>query len=175
MRTGMLTLLSLIGLLVLTTATRFAAPSTSAASALTGNLTFVDAAGGNLNTVNGDGTNLQKIGFGLDPQWSHDGTQIAVARQGPVPGIYVMNADGSNERLLYQTNEPRSPAWSPDDSQIVFSYQAPLKGGGEKCMTFRGQTHCMMTPETEQWRLATVDVATGKYTDVKATNNVRIQ
>ncbi|MBI4671124.1 MAG: hypothetical protein HY741_05590 [Chloroflexi bacterium] len=98
---------------------------------INGKLVFVDSTGGNIYTVNGDGTNLQRVTFGLDPQWNHTGTQITFARQGPVPGIYVINADGSNERLLYQTNEPRAPIWSADDAEIIFAYQGATKGGGK--------------------------------------------
>ncbi len=145
--------------------------TTPQGEALAGKLVFVDAAGGNIYTANGDGTNLQRVSSGLDPQWSHSGTQIVLARQGSVPGIYVINADGSNERLLYKTNEPRSPDWSPDDSQIVFSYQANSKGGGQQCFTFKGKEMCFDKPTTEQWRLAEVNSSGSGYADVRATNN----
>ena len=131
-----------------------------------GKLVFVDATGGNIYTVNGDGTNLQRITFGMDPQWNHAGTQITFARQGPIPGVYVINADGSNERLLYQTNEPRTPTWSADDSEIIFAYQGATKGGGEIC--FRGR--CFERPATTEWKLGAVNVADGAYHDVRSTN-----
>ena len=66
-----------------------------------------------------------------DPSWSPDGQRIAFVsdRDGHphfVPGwftyeIYVMDADGGNQRRL--TNNPaddRGPSWSPDGKQIVF-------------------------------------------------------
>lgn len=134
---------------------------------INGKIVFVDATGGNIYTVNGDGTNLQRITFGMDPVWNHAGTQIAFARQGPIPGIYVIYADGSGERLLYQTQEPRAPAWSPDDSEIVFSYQGATKGGGERC--FRGR--CFQLPASTQWKLGAVNVADGTYHDVRAGEN----
>jgi WD40-like Beta Propeller Repeat len=136
-----------------------------------GKLAFVDSAGGNLYTVNGDGTDLQRISFGMDPQWNHSGAQIALARQGPAPGIFVINADGSNEQLLYQTNEPRSPDWSPDDSQIVFSYMTTAKEGSQQCFTFRGHSFCFQKPATTQWKLAEVNSSSGAYADVRATND----
>lgn len=132
-----------------------------------GKLVFVDTSGGNIYTVNGDGTNLQRITFGLDPVWNHAGTQIAFARQGPVPGIYVIDANGANERLLYQTLEPRAPAWSPDDSEIVFQYQGATKGGGEVC--FRGR--CFETPSTIEWKLGAVSVRDRAYHDVRSSDN----
>jgi TolB protein len=154
-----------------TTTSQLVSTKASASESLSGKLVFVDSAGGNIYTVNGDGTNLQRVSYGLDPQWSHDGKQIALARQGPVPGIYVINADGSNERRLYQTNEARSPSWSPDDSQIVFSYQASIKGGNEECRTGRNGEFCFTTPTITQWRLKIVNVADKSTTDPVATND----
>jgi Tol biopolymer transport system component len=133
---------------------------------LGGKLVFEDATGGNIYTVNGDGTNLTQISFGMDPQWNHSGTQIALARQGPVPGIYTINADGSNERMLYQTNEPRAPDWSPDDSQIVFSFHGAQRPGGQRC--FRG--HCFSTNGVTPWQLGILNAASGDYTDVRTSN-----
>lgn len=129
-----------------------------------GKLAFVDATGGNIYTVNGDGTNLRRVTFGMDPQWNHGGTMLTFARQGPVPGIYIINADGSGERLLYQTNEPRAPIWSPDDSEIIFSYQGATKGGGEVC--FRGR--CFQRPSSVEWKLGAVNVADGAFHDVRS-------
>lgn len=132
-----------------------------------GKLAFLDAEGGSLYTVNGDGTNLQKISFGMDPQWNHAGTGIAFARQGPVPGIWTINADGSNERLLFRTTEPRAPDWSPDDGQLVFSRQTGVKGGGSFCFG----TRCFDLPATSQWKLGTVATSDAAYKDVPTTDH----
>ncbi|MCG3142196.1 MAG: Protein TolB [Anaerolineae bacterium] len=134
---------------------------------IAGKLAFTDATGGDIYIANGDGTNLQRITFGMDPQWNHAGTQLTFARQGPVPGIYVINADGSDERLLYQTNEPRAPIWSADDSEIIFGYQGATKGGGERCFGNR----CFTLPETVEWRLGAVNVADGAYHDVRTSES----
>lgn len=133
---------------------------------LVGKLVFEDSTGGNIYTVNGDGTNLVKVSFGMDPQWNHAGTQIALARQGPIPGIFTINADGSNERLLYQTNQPRSPDWNIDDSQIVFSFLGQTKGGGQRC--FRG--NCFGTGGITPWQLGILNAASGAYSDVRTSN-----
>jgi hypothetical protein len=139
--------------------------NTPVGKGIVGKLAFLDAQGGNLYTVNGDGTNLQRVSFGMDPQWNHAGTQIALARQGPVAGIFVTNADGSNERLLYATNEPRAPDWRPDDGQLVFSRQTASKGGGSFC--FRGR--CFTFPAMSEWKLGLVNSGDGTYSDVPTT------
>ncbi len=104
--------------------------NTPVGKGFSGKLAFIDAQGGNLYTVNGDGSNLQRVSFGMDPQWNHAGTQIALARQGPVAGVFTINANGTDERLLYGTGEPRAPDWSPDAAQLVFSRRTAVKGGG---------------------------------------------
>jgi TolB protein len=66
------------------------------------------------------------VGIVQDPEWSPDGTKIAFA--GAVPGagrsgIHVMNADGSDVRLIVGSDsfDVLSPDWSPDGSRIVFT------------------------------------------------------
>jgi TolB protein len=57
------------------------------------------------------------------PAWSPDGTKIAfVSNRDGDSEIYVMNADGSNQRRL--TNHPAidvTPTWSPTGNQIAFT------------------------------------------------------
>jgi WD40 repeat protein len=80
-----------------------------------------------LAIINVDGTGLQRLttASGEYPTWSPDGTRIAfaTARDGNYE-IYVMNADGTDQRRL--TNNPAydmSPAWSPDGTHIAFDTQ----------------------------------------------------
>jgi dipeptidyl aminopeptidase/acylaminoacyl peptidase len=80
-----------------------------------------------------DGTGLEPITDRdwdrFEPAWSPDGSEIAFATAGPgtiesngnPPQIWVMDADGSDQRQL--TTLPFGawrPAWSPDGSQIAF-------------------------------------------------------
>jgi dipeptidyl aminopeptidase/acylaminoacyl peptidase len=70
------------------------------------------------------------------PEWSPDGSRIAVARGfgSPDPGIYLIYADGSDLTRLSTgsdgiTDGDRDPFWSPDGKWVIFSrgpYDASL-------------------------------------------------
>ena len=87
--------------------------------ALQGKLVYQTSAGGDINVVNLDGTGRRTVARGLDPAWSPDGKLIAFTKWVDGPGLYVVNADGTGERRLYDLNDAKSPAWSPDGSMVV--------------------------------------------------------
>jgi Tol biopolymer transport system component len=87
----------------------------------TGRLVYQEASGGNINVINADGTGLRTVTQGLDPAWSPDGKQIAFTRWDDPRGLYVISADGSGLRRVYEVNDAKSPAWSSDGSMIVFT------------------------------------------------------
>ena len=70
---------------------------------------------------------LTQIGFASMPAWSPDGSRIAFfgeADLGGLPGLWVMNADGSDPHPIARTrflNGP--PSWSPDGSTLVYAEQ----------------------------------------------------
>jgi TolB protein len=90
-----------------------------------------------LYVMDADGTNVKRLTVNEDadasPSWSPDGRQLVFARakrigQDEVESfLYVVNADGSGERVL--RHEPRGktpvfltgPAWSPDGKRIAFT------------------------------------------------------
>jgi hypothetical protein len=94
------------------------APSTG----LEGRFVFQQGSGGDIYVVNADGTGLRRLTQGMDPSWSPDGSQVVFARWTEPWGIYAINADGSNERLLFSSSVARSPVFSPDGSQIAFMF-----------------------------------------------------
>ena len=104
---------------------------------------------GEIYVMNADGTNVTRITndehYDREPTWSPDGTKIAFTRMAiepepePTPcqtrfcgewyfpplqqdDIYVMNADGSNQvQLTDSQGQDNNPAWSPDSTQIVYA------------------------------------------------------
>ena len=83
-----------------------------------GAIVLYDLASGATRTLTG----------GFDPAISPDGQRVAFVRGGD--GLFVIDADGGNERRLYSGGEElRAPAWSPDGQFIVFSRVT----GGETC------------------------------------------
>lgn len=88
---------------------------------LQGKIVFQTATGGAIYSVNGDGSNLTLLSYGIDPTWSPDGKQIAFARWGAAyPGLYVANADGTHEQVVYGAPRVRAPSWSPNGKFIAF-------------------------------------------------------
>ncbi len=85
--------------------------------------------------VNVDGSGLEKLtrdsGVNGNPTWSPDGKQIAFGRireKVSKSKIWVMNADGSDQRILPITQSTGSgefygaqPAWSPDGTKVLFT------------------------------------------------------
>jgi dipeptidyl aminopeptidase/acylaminoacyl peptidase len=80
-----------------------------------------------LYSISADGTGLRQLTSGhfrnAFPAWSPNGAKIAFSRSRPGravddSGIFVMNADGSDQRQI-ATGTP-VPAWSPDGSKIAF-------------------------------------------------------
>ena len=81
-----------------------------------------------IHVVSPDGTNLRRLGADIPssdrhPTWSPDSQRIAFVswRGGEGPEIYVMNANGKNQKRITDNSEnERGPSWSPDGSKIAF-------------------------------------------------------
>ena len=84
------------------------------------------------------------------PRWAPDGRRIAFASSRPVyccffDLLYVIDADGSNERRLSRglvdEEEDTFPTWSPDGAMLLFSTSRGYAGGS-------GHDLATMNPET---------------------------
>jgi len=69
------------------------------------------------------GTALTTLGQNSDPEWSPDGTRIVfVSNRGGVFDVWVMNANGSDQRqLTFDSADAATPSWSPDGTRIAYT------------------------------------------------------
>ncbi|MBI5034642.1 MAG: PD40 domain-containing protein [Chloroflexi bacterium] len=136
---------------------------------LSGKLLFRDANGGVVYLVNGDGSNLTRITTGaIDPVWTVDAKRIAFTRWNYPAGLFVANADGTNEQAIYSSNTALQPEWSRDGSKIAFTQQ---KGGQLDEMSFCfGPFGCFSFPANPHWKLILIDVNSKAITEPRCTN-----
>jgi len=95
-------------------------------------IVYTGGAGDQIYVMNANGTGatlLTAVGGGSRPAWSPDGTKIAFLRTISLDeqDLYVMNADGSDQGLLYVVASYSnyhmigSPTWSPDSKMVAWS------------------------------------------------------
>jgi TolB protein len=98
-------------------------PASSDAAESNGRLAFSQDE--RIATMRGDGSGVSKLGPGIQPDWSPDGTRIAFVPIGEDGRIWAMAADGSDRRPLTSRSRTGlvsfSPDWSPDGSQLAFA------------------------------------------------------
>lgn len=100
----------------------------SPAPVKSGNTTIISG-GSDIFVINADGTGLRQLTADPPedersddlPAWSPDGTKIAFrSNRGEAINIWVMNADGSDQRQLTHGTSDHDPAWSPDGTKVAF-------------------------------------------------------
>ena len=75
-------------------------------------------------TVGADGseeTFLTETGLETDPSWSPDASRIAFLSDPDLyGGVALMNADGSDLRIVFRGSSLGRPTWSPDGTALAF-------------------------------------------------------
>jgi uncharacterized protein YraI len=156
-----------------------------------GAIVFQTRNGGDIFLMNADGTELRKLTTGFEPALSPDGAQVAFTRFAEPMGLYVINADGSNERLVFGANRPRSPSWTSDGQSIIVEWSPNsrecyvtmfgclteeewyTRTDGSGCMPGRDQPVCLNDfPKYSLYdtNLSRVDLATGAVRDLPASH-----
>jgi Tol biopolymer transport system component len=86
-----------------------------------------------VDTEGGAELKLTKDDRSSHPVWSPDGRKIAYIHQGTQAGLYVMDANGSNQQwLALVPGILNTLAWSPDGKKLAFDVITPAmqQGGG---------------------------------------------
>ncbi|MGD9049234.1 MAG: DPP IV N-terminal domain-containing protein [Anaerolineae bacterium] len=141
---------------------------------LSGKLVFQTNYGGDFYTINVDGTGLQRITDGTDPVWSPDGQQIAFTRFRDPRGVWVVDADGTGERLLFDWHQAAYPSWSPDGTEIVFHRQH--RGRLEetkKCFQGPKGQICFPVRPNPHYNLGVVRVGDGSFWEPLSSSSER--
>lgn len=131
-------------------------------SAFTGKIVFQERSGGRIFIINANGTGLRELTYGLDPALSPDGTKVAFTRWGNPEGIYLINVDGTQERLLTNVKQPKCPEWSRDGTKIAFTHRS---GGGWRYF-WDSEKQVLVKHEDPYWKIGVADAVTGQFFDL---------
>jgi TolB protein len=134
----------------------------TAVPAFAGKIVFQEVSGGRIFVINANGTGLRQLTEGLDPALSPDGIKVAFTRWTAPAGIYLINVDGTEERLLTEVQQSKSPEWSLDGTKIAFTHRS----GGGFDFYWDSEKEIVIKTEDPHWVIGVADVATGEFADV---------
>jgi Tol biopolymer transport system component len=102
---------------------------------------------GDIYVINADGSGRRRLTqHGSFPAWSPDGTRIAFsrnARTGSDSAIWIVNADGSDSRLLWHRSAIGGGlSWSPDGTRIAFTWDSEIYAVNVDGSGLRRLTRC---------------------------------
>ena len=133
-----------------------AAPAAATFPGQNGRIAFIQ--GPDVYTMNSDGSDVKQLtNLGPDSgsaweSWSPDGKQIVFNEYRPpdfLGQLWLMNADGSNQRLLFAEGDldEERPSFTPDGASVVFSR---CQLDGETCTLYQIKTDGSgLTPVTK--------------------------
>lgn len=95
----------------------------------------------------------------FEPSWSPDGQSIAYVHGDTLDGltgIYIIDTNGTNKRLLISSPSAYSPDWSPDGEWIAFSmsgqiYKIKSSGDSLTQLTYEGRNFFPSWSPDGQW------------------------
>lgn len=143
-----------------------------------GTLVFKSSSGGMIYAYDLESGELRSLTYGLDPSLSPDGSTVAFVREGGEHGLYLIDIDGSNERLIFSGGENfRAPSWSPDGEWIVFSRKIGTYGcrdvGGGICLPDNRFLDDFTLVDQTQTMLSRVDTNGQNFRDLPSLNTAR--
>lgn len=136
---------------------------TSTESSYVSSIVVIRSDGGEQRTIVEERIDRSSSSFAFvgEPAWSPDGTRLAFTRTvlseedyNYHPTLYLIDADGTNERLLVR--DGAAAAWSPDGSKIAFASVRDQNGfhcpGEDECI-YNGEIYVMNSDGTNLVRL----------------------
>jgi hypothetical protein len=162
------------------------------AGSIAGKLILQVESGGDIYLVNADASDLRLLATGIDPALSPDGTKIAYTRwdNNEFGSIWIYDLESGTEQVvLGETRQAKSPAWSPDGRFLIVNFQ---HGGFREvrrvCHSYRFDQEiplppskafnitivreadeikvCYSLPPDPHWGLRKIELASGDFEDL---------